>query len=471
MEKHDLVIIGAGPGGYPAAIRAAQLGASVALVEQEALGGTCLNWGCIPTKTLIAGASLYRLMRRPNPFGVSAGKVAFDYAAMLRNKGQVVEKLRSGIALLLKAHGVTVIEGAAAFAGRNRLVVRTAKDGDLGIESSHTIIATGSISDQPEFLPKSPRVVDSRAFLDLPKLPQTLIVLGGGVIGCELACLAAQLGVKVTIVELLEDILAMLDSDVRAVVRRQMEEELGIRILAGKPAESVVAGESGVKLVGAGQAVEADLLLAATGRRPLTQGLALDKAGVKTNPKGYIPVDACGQTSAATIYAAGDVTGGPQLAHTATAQGIAAAEHALGHGRPAGARVVPSCIFTAPEIGVAGLTEQEAKQQNRQVLTGKFPFLASGRALAAGEPAGFVKWIADAATGRLLGAQAVGAHATELIAEAALAIQAELTARDVALTIHAHPTLSEAWMEAAHNLRGECIHAPPRRKNDGAKPA
>jgi len=263
----------------------------------------------------------------------------------------------------------------------------------------------------------------------------------------------------------------MLDPDLRAVVRRHMEKQLKIRILAGKPAASVTAGDFGVKLKIADQTIEADLLLAAMGRRPMTQGLALDKAGVTPDPQGYIPVDTGGQTKAATIYAVGDVTGGPQLAHAATAQGITAAENALGQRRASGHRTVPSCIFTAPEIGVAGLSEQEAKQQNRTVSIGKFPFMALGRALAAGEPAGFVKLIVDADTDQLLGAQACGAHATELIAEATTAIQAELTARELARTIHAHPTLSEAWMEAAHAVHGACIHAAPKRKKPEAKTA
>ncbi len=464
MEKYDLVVIGAGPGGYPAAIRAAQLGAAAAIIEQEALGGTCLNWGCIPTKNLIAAAMLYANMRRAERFGLTAGKVAFDYPAMLRNKNQVVEKLRAGIALLVKANGIALLEGAAAFAGRNRVAVRLARGGQLMLESARTIIATGSAAALPAFLPQCPRIVDSRAFLDLPQLPRSLAVLGGGVIGCELACLAAQLGVEVTIVELLPDILATLDPDLRTVVRRQMENQLRIRIVAGQPAEAVAAGETGVKIMVAGQAVEADLLLAAVGRRPVTSDLALEKAGITANSKGYIPVDTCGQTRAATIYAVGDVTGGPQLAHAATAQGLAAAEHALGQRANPGISVVPACIFTTPEVGTVGLSEQEAQQQKRGVVTGKFPFLALGRALAAGEPDGFVKWIADAATGQLLGAQAVGAHATELIAEATVAIQAELTAREVARTIHAHPTFAEAWMEAAHAVHGQCIHAGPRRK-------
>ncbi len=464
MEKYDVVVIGAGPGGYPAAIRAAQHGASVAVIEKEALGGTCLNWGCIPTKTLIAASSLYWTMRHVSRFGLSVEKVVFDYAAMLQNKTQVVKKLRAGIAMLLKSNDITCFDGIGSFAGRNRVTVRPAKGKDTLLNSAHTIIATGATTDLPAFLPKNPRIMDSRAFLDLAQLPQRLTVMGGGVIGCELACMAAQLGVNVTIVELLEDILAMLDPDLRAVVRQHMEKQLKIRILTGKPAESVTAGNSGVKLKIGDQTIEADLLLAATGRRPMTQGLALDKAGVIPDAKSYIPVDACGQTKAATIYAVGDVTGGPQLAHAATAQGITAAENALGQRRSSG-QIVPACIFTAPEIGVAGLSEQEAKQQNRTVSIGKFPFMALGRALAAGEPTGFVKWIVDANTDQLLGAQACGAHATELIAEATTAIQAELTARELAHTIHAHPTLSEAWMEAAHAVHGACIHAAPKRKN------
>jgi len=316
----------------------------------------------------------------------------------------------------------------------------------------------------PAFLPKSASVVESRAFLDRTDLPARLIVLGGGVIGCELACMAAQLGAQVTIVEILDDILVMLDADLRADARRYMETQLKIRILTGKPLEQIKAGAQGVKGQVAGEPVEAELLLAAVGRRPVTEQLALDKAGLKPNEKGYIEVNAAGQTKAAGIYAIGDVNGGPQLAHAATAQGLLAAEHAVGPRGVLRAQVVPSCIFTAPEIATVGLSEQDAKQQNRVVKTGKFHFAALGKAVASGETTGFVKWIVDEDTDQLLGAAAIGAHATELIATAATAVQAELTASEFALTIQAHPTLSEAWMEAAHAVHGQCIHAPPRQK-------
>ena len=464
MEKYDLIVVGAGPGGYPAAIRAAQLGASVAIVEKEALGGTCLNWGCIPTKALIASASLYWHVRHAQALGVSVGKASFDYAAMIRHKNQVVEKLRGGIAQLLKANGIAVFEGTASFMTRNRLAIQRNGKESVVLEAARIIIATGSSAALPAFLPKAANVVENRAFLERTELPARLIVLGGGVIGCELACMAAQLGAQVTIVEILDDILVMLDSDLRAEARRYMETQLKIRILTGKPLEQIKAGAQGVKGQVAGAPVEAELLLAAVGRRPVTENLGLDKAGLKTNEKGYIEVNAAGQTKVAGIYAIGDVNGGPQLAHAATAQGLTAAEYAVGPRGALRAQVVPSCIFTAPEIAVAGLSEQDAKQQNRAVKTGKFHFAALGKAVAVGETTGFVKWIADAATDQLLGAAAIGAHATESIAAAVTAVQAELTAAEFARTIQAHPTLSEAWLEAAHAVHGQCIHAPPRRR-------
>ena len=464
MEKYDLIVIGAGPGGYPAAIRAAQLGASVAIVEKEVLGGTCLNWGCIPTKTLIASAALYGHLRHAPALGISVEKASFDYAAMIRHKNQVVAKLRGGIAQLLKANGVTVLEGTAAFMTRNRLAIQRSGKKPVVLEAARVIIATGSSAALPTFLPKAVTVVESRAFLDRTDLPARLLVLGGGVIGCELACMAAQLGSQVTIVEILDDILVMLDADLRAEARRYMETQLKIRILTGKPLEQIKAGAKGVKGQVAGVPVEAELLLAAVGRQPVTENLALDKAGLKPNEKGYIEVNAACQTPSAGIYAIGDVNGGPQLAHAATAQGLLAAEHAVGPRRTLRVQVVPSCIFAVPEIATVGLSEQEAKQQDRAVKTGKFPFAALGKAMASGETNGFVKWIVDADTDQLLGAAAIGAHATELIATAVTAVQAELTATEFARTIQAHPTLSEAWMEAAHAVHAQCIHAPPRRR-------
>jgi dihydrolipoamide dehydrogenase len=458
MGTFDIVVIGAGPGGYPAAIRAAQLGASVAIVEREKLGGTCLNWGCIPTKALIAAADTLAKIKHAAAFGITVTGAKVDYAAMVAHKNKVVQQLTGGVGQLLKGNGVTQLTGTASFVDRNTLDV-----GGTRIGAKKIVIATGSTSVMPGFLPKSPRVVESRGFLDLEKLPASLIVMGGGYIGCELACMAALLGVKVTIVELLEDILLLLDPDVRREVRASMEKDLGIRILTGKALENVAAGDKVTGKVG-DESVEAEMLLVSVGRKPVTDGLKLENAGVKTNDKGFIPVDDTGRTNVANIFAIGDVNGRTQLAHNATSQGVVAVENALGGQPRKYETLVPGVIFTAPEVALVGLTEEDAKKQGREVVTGKYRFSGLGKAIAAGETTGFVKWIADAKTDQLLGAAAVGAHATELIAEATLAIRGELTVAEVGRTIHAHPTFSETWMEAAHAVHGECIHAPPKRK-------
>jgi dihydrolipoamide dehydrogenase len=388
-----------------------------------------------------------------------------DYAAMIGHKNKVVAQLKGGVKQLLAANGVKQFAGTASFVDRNTLEI----DGGASVPASRigakkVIIATGSTSAMPGFLPKHERVVESRGFLDLDQLPASLIVMGGGFIGCELACMAALLGVKVTIVELLEDILLLLDPDVRRDVRGHMEKNLGIRVLTGKALEKIAADAKGVTGHFGDETLKADLLLCAVGRKPVTEGLALENAGLKTNERGFIEADDYCRTKVATIFAIGDVTGKIQLAHFATSQGIAAAENAVTPKPRRHETLVPNVIFTAPEVGTVGLSEDDAKKQNRAVKTGKYRFAGLGKALAAGETTGFVKWIADAATDQVLGAAAVGPHATELIAEAATIIRAELTVKELGRTIHAHPTFSESWMEAAHALHGECIHAPPKRK-------
>jgi dihydrolipoamide dehydrogenase len=463
MDTFDVVVIGAGPGGYPAAIRATQLGASVAIVERERLGGTCLNWGCIPTKALIAAADTFERIKHAGELGISVQGATANYAAMIGHKNKVVQQLRGGVGSLLTGNGVRQFAGTASFVDRRNIEV-AGENGSVRIGAGKVIIATGSTSAMPGFLPKSPRVVESRAFLDLDRLPATMIVMGGGFIGCELACMAAMLGSKVTIVELLEDILLLLDPDVRREVRGHMEKQLGIRVLTGKALEKISAGADGVGGNFGDEKLTAELLLCAVGRKPVTDGLKLENAGLKTNERGFIEADDYCRTSVAGIYAIGDVTGKIQLAHYATAQGIAAAENAV---KPKAAKhdtIVPNVIFTSPEVGTAGLSEDDAKKKGRAVKTGKFRFAGLGKGLATGETTGFVKWIADAATDQLLGAAAVGPHATELVAEAATAIRAELTVAELGRTIHAHPTFSESWMEAAHAVHGECIHAPPKKR-------
>jgi len=476
METFDIAVIGAGPGGYPAAIRAAQLGAKVAIVEREKLGGTCLNWGCIPTKALIAAAETFEKIKHAEKLGITVKGASVDYSVMIGNKDKAVGTLRGGINALLTANGVKQFTGTASFVDRNTIEISGgpiinqifgASVPASWISANKIIIATGSTSAMPGFLPKHERVVESRAFLDIQILPVSMIVMGGGFIGCELACMAAMLGVKVTVVELLEDILLLLDPDVRREVHGHMEKNLGIRVLTGKALDTISAGGGGATAISGnigGETLTAELLLCAVGRKPVTEGLKLENAGLKTTERGFIEADDYCRTKVANIFAIGDVTGKIQLAHYATAQGIAAAENAVQTKVRKHDTIVPNVIFTSPEVGTAGLSEADAKKNNRAVKTGKFRFAGLGKGIATGETTGFVKWIADAATDQLLGAAAVGPHATELIAEAVAAIRAELTTAELGRTIHAHPTFSEAWMEAAHALHGECIHGPSKRK-------
>ena len=304
METFDVVVIGAGPGGYPAAIRAAQLGASVAIVEKEQFGGTCLNWGCIPTKALIAAADTFARIKHAQAFGITVKDAAVDYGVMIAHKNKVVSQLVGGIKQLLTANGVKQFNGLASFKDRETIAISPFGAAAAGAEAQtigarKVIIATGSTSVMPGFLPKHERVVESRGFLDLTKLPAGMIVLGGGFIGCELACMAAMLGVKVTIVELLEDILLLLDADVRREVRAHMEKQLGIRVLTGKALENVKADAKSVTGNFGDEVLTADLLLSAIGRKPVTDGLQAANAGVKVTERGFIEADACCRTNVA----------------------------------------------------------------------------------------------------------------------------------------------------------------------------
>ncbi|MFB3923245.1 MAG: dihydrolipoyl dehydrogenase [Terriglobia bacterium] len=457
METFRLVVIGGGPGGYPAAIRAAQLGASVALVEKEELGGTCLNWGCIPTKTLISSSELFARMCSARGMGLRAEGLSFDYAAMTSRMAQIVASLRNSLRRTIESYGIRIFKGAASFLSRNRIAVDTANEPGVPrivIGAERTIIASGATSSMPDFLPKHNRVLDSRSFLARSSLPSKILILGGGIIGCEFACMLAHLQAHVTVLELLEDILSNFDSELRRELRRHMERTLGIRILTGVTLEEISADDQKVKGRAGGEWLEGDWLLATLGRKPVTQNLKLENAGLTTTNSGFIAVDAYGRTEVATIYAVGDVTGGPQLAHAATSQGVVAAENACSRRLQRNENYIPNCVFTSPEIASVGLSEEEAQQKGLKVKISKCTLSGLGKALAMGEPRGFVKWVADAETGQLLGAHAIGPHAPELIAEATVALRAELTYEEVGSTVHAHPTLSEGWQEAARVLAG-----------------
>ncbi len=463
MDTYDVIVIGAGPGGYVAAIRAAQRGAKVALVERELVGGTCLNWGCIPSKTLIASAEALQVLQHASEFGLVAEQVSVDWKAVTARRDAVVKKLRQGIALLLKSNGVTVLEGTARLKTRHDVAI-SGKAGETVISGKALIIATGSACARPKLFPfDDARVHDSRSFFaTVTALPKSIIIVGGGVIGCEFASMLHAFGVQVTVVELLERLLPIEDVEISKALTKTFE-KAGITVKTGVKVDNVQVTAKGVTCDVAGAALAAEMMLVAVGRANNVPEIGIEQAGVKIE-KNVVVVDERMQTSVAGIYAIGDITGKAQLAHVASAQALVAADNATGQRAQMDYRIVPNCIFTMPEIGTVGLSEAAATQAGHKVTVGQFAYMALGKALALNQPEGFYRIVADAKTDEILGVQIYGAHATELIAEAALAIRLECTSEELAKTIHAHPTLAEGLMEAAHAVHGACIHAPARKR-------
>lgn len=465
MQEFDVLVIGGGPGGYVAAIRAAKNGAKTALVERKEFGGTCLNIGCIPTKTLIAGVDVYHKARHAMEFGVKiSGEISPDWEAMLARKDSVIKTLRGGIGSLLKAAGVTVFKGHGAFTGRKTVKVVDGEGGEVEeITANKIIIASGSETLVPGFIPKGKRVITSTELLSIPEIPKSLLILGGGVIGCEFACLFAELGTKVTIVEMLDSIMPNIDRETSRVVAAQMQ-KMGIEIMNGKPLGDLKANDKGVIGKVGDLTVSADYLLVSIGRKPALEGMNLAASGVKTNERGWIPVDSSCRTNVPGIFAIGDATGSWQLAHAASAMGVVAADVACGKKNAFDGSLVPGCIFTSPEIGSVGKSQEQCDKEGIETRVGKFPFAALGKAMAINETVGFCKIIADAKTDQILGVHIVGPHATDLIAEACPALHLEITAKELGKAIHAHPTLGEAMMEAAHAVHGESAHIPSKRR-------
>jgi dihydrolipoamide dehydrogenase len=456
----DVVILGGGPGGYVAALRAAQLGAKTAIVEKDRLGGTCLVRGCIPTKALLQSSELYSQAKGGAVFGVVADKVAFDWAAAQKRKTAVVDQLVKGVEGLLKAGGVTVFRGAARLAGDGAVEVAADR-----ITAKDIVIATGSaIARIP--LKGAEHTIDSDQILELKEVPARLAIIGGGVVGMEFAAMFAALGSKVTVLEMLPQVLPMVDADLVSVYTKHLAGLGGAVHTNSKVAEvAKLKGSLQVRFSegGEGGAVDADQVLLAVGRAPYTEGLGAEEAGVKLE-RGRVVIDAQLHTSAAGVWAIGDVIGGIMLAHVASYEGVCAVENIAGHSkRTPDYHAAPNCIYTDPEIAHVGLGEKEAKEGGMDVKVGRFPFAAAGRALTLGQSEGFVKVIADARSGRLLGAHIIGPRATDLIAEATLAVQNGLTLEQIDLTIHAHPTLPEALMEAALAAQGRAIHIANRR--------
>ncbi len=464
VEKFDVCVIGAGPGGYVAAIRAGQSGFKTAIVEKAFPGGTCLNVGCIPTKTLIAGAEVYVSARHAADFGVEiSGEIRADWKKMLARKDEVIGKLRNGISSLLKSAGVTVFGGRGEFLSRRQLLVASGEAAGRVIEADRFIIATGSEPLVPGFIPQGDRILTSTELLSLPKLPKSLLILGGGVIGCEFACLFAELGVEVTVVEMLPQILPQTDGECAKLLAKQMN-GMGIRILNGTPLSEIKCTARGVSGKVGPETVRAEYLLVSIGRKPVTADLNLAAAGVKVNPRGFIEVDEAFRTSAPNIFAIGDAVGQIMLAHWASAAAENVVNTLRGKSTEFPGAITPGCIFTSPEIGTVGKSEEQLKSEGVEYVVGKFPFSALGKAMAMNQTEGFVKILADAKSDQVLGVHIIGPHATDLIAEAVPAMLMEITAKELGRAIHAHPTLGEAMMEAAHAVHGECAHLPTRRK-------
>ncbi len=460
-SRFDVCVIGAGPGGYIAAIRAARQGAKTALIEKEYFGGTCLNWGCIPTKTLLASADALKLARHAQEFGIKIdGTISPDWEKIQARKNDVVQKLRTGIGGLLKNAGVEVFSGSAEFISSSEITVTLNETKEMvTLASANFIIATGSKPAIPKFIPASPRILDSTAILSLKEIPKSLLVLGGGVIGCEFASLFAELGTEVTIVEMMPEILPEQDIEISKQLNREFKKRK-VQILTGKPLENIVASNDAVTGRVADKELKADYLLVSIGRLPLTDGLAPEKAGIEKTDRGFISVDEKCKTNVPNIYAIGDVTGRIQLAHMASAMGICAADNAAGKAAEFSDRLVPGCIFTSPEIGSIGLTQQQCEKNNISVKVGKFPFSALGKSMAINETAGFCKIIASSDNDKVIGVHIIGPHATDLISEAVMAMNMGATAEDIGHAIHAHPTLGEAMMEAAHAAHDMCLHMP-----------
>lgn len=458
----DVVVIGAGPGGYVAAIRAAQLDLDVTLIEKDAYGGTCLNHGCIPSKALISATDLAHRTEEAEHMGIYAD-LTIEMSKLVAWKDQIVDRLTSGVEKLCKGNGVTLVEGAAEFTGENtvRIIDSDEEDAD-SLEFEHAIVATGSRPlELPGFEFDGTRILSSRDALAMESIPDRLLVVGAGYIGMELATVFAKAGTDVTVVEMLDEALPGYDSEVTRVVKRRAT-ELGIEFHFREAADSWVRTGDGIVVTtksddGSVSEFAAEKALVAVGRKPVTETVSPEAAGVETDEDGFISTDDYGRTNQDHIFAVGDVAGEPMLAHKGMYEGEVTVEYIAGGSAKINPQAIPAVVFTDPEIATVGMTENEAAEAGFDPVIGEMHLRGSGRALTMDETSGFVRIIA-AETGRVLGAQVVAPEASELIAELGLVLESEMSLNDVVETIHAHPTLSETVREAAANAAGQAIH-------------
>ena len=459
-----ITILGAGPGGYVAAIRAAQLGAEVTVIEEGEVGGTCLNWGCIPTKTLIASAEALHKARNAESYGLDfSGSVSPNVQKIVERKNKVVGTQVKGIRGLFKSWGVNLVEGRGVITAPNRIGV-TGKDGATSeVETDKVIIATGS---KPANIPVFPfdgtRILSSDHAINPDSVPASLLIVGAGVIGCEFAFIYKEFGADVTMVEMMPSAVSTEDEEISQLLERELKKKK-IKLLTGTSVEKVDVREGGVSVqLSNGKNVEAEKVLVSIGRSVNSKGIGLETIGVQTGKRGEILVNARMETNVSGVYAIGDVVGGIMLAHLASKEGIVAAENAMGGNSEVNYNVVPAAIFTSPEVGSVGLREKQVVEKGIKYRVGRFQFRALGKAHAMGEIAGLIKIIADESSDRILGAHIIGPHASDMIHEIALAMEKGLTVKDIAHTIHAHPTLAEGVMEAAEDVHDAAIHSPKK---------
>jgi dihydrolipoamide dehydrogenase len=463
--KYDVIIIGSGPGGYVAAIRASQLGLKTAVVEKESLGGICLNWGCIPTKALLKSADVLHDLENAKNYGLIAENVAADLQAVIKRSRDVADSMSKGVQFLMKKNKIDVIMGLGKLARGKKVEVTDAGGKMTSYEADHIILATGARSKPLPNIPiDGERVIEYRKAMIPQKLPKTLVVIGAGAIGVEFAYFYHALGTKVTVIEFLEQgLVPREDPEVSKELARQFSKS-GIEVLANTSVEKVdISGKTTVVSVknrksGELSEIKCDLVLSAAGVMSNLENIGLETLGIKTD-KGKVVVNEWYQTNVPGIYAIGDITDGPALAHVASAEGIICVEKIGGHNpQPLDYGNMPSCTYCQPEIASVGMTEPQAKEAGFELKIGKFPFTASGKAKAAGHPEGFIKLIFDAKYGEILGAHMIGTGVTDMIAELVLARKLESTGKEIFKTVHPHPTMSEAIMEAAAAAYGEVIH-------------
>jgi len=471
-DRYDLVVIGAGPGGYVAAIRAAQLGLKVACVEKRAsLGGTCLNIGCIPSKALLDSSELYHLaVHRFAKHGIQVGAVGLDLAAMHARKDAVVKELTEGVRFLFRKQNIATLSGIGRVASPTSVVVKNNDGVETAVEAAHILLATGSAPINLPFLPFDGKVVvSSTEALTFAKVPDHLLVVGGGYIGLELGSVWRRLGAKVTVVEFLPRIVPLADSEIgqilhNSLVKQGLEFQMETKVTGAKVANGRALVTAETK-DGKSLTFDCERVLVSVGRRAYTEGLGLEEVGVKVDPKtGKVGIDARFRTNVPTISAIGDLVDGPMLAHKAEDEGTAFAELLAGQAGHINYETIPSVIYTWPEMASVGITEEQAKERKVEYKVGKFPFVANGRAKAMDESEGMVKIIADARTDRVLGVHIIGPRASDMIAEAVTTLEFAGSAEDIARICHAHPTLSEAFREAALDVDARAIHAAPRAK-------